>query len=225
MATSDVAICRTALANIGQVANIVSLTEQSTEAEYCRTFYPMCRDAVLEAHPWSFTIRIEEAPAQVTPPTTTWQYAYSMPNGADDILAVLPPESSNPYSQGIVPDSIALSYGAPTPIGGGFVPQQYELMTLTTGQVVICTNQPNATIVYRFKNTDVSKYSAMMTMAISHLLGSKLAGPIIQGKEGRAEAVNQLQLYRIVLDEAKVDDANQRKINPVHVPSGIAARQ
>jgi hypothetical protein len=199
--------------------------EGSVEAEYCNAFYYTCRDAVLEAHPWNFTIGHDAAPAQVTSPTLTWQYAYAMPNGADDILAVLPPQASNPYSQGIVPDSIALSYGAPTPIGGGFVPQQFELLTTSTGAIVICTNQPNAEIVYRFKNTDVSKYSAMVTVAISRLLASHLAGPVIQGKEGRDEAKNQLQLYKIALDDAKTDDANQRKINPVHVPSGIAARQ
>lgn len=227
MATSDVAICNMALSNIGQVANVVSIdpAEPSVEAEYCRVFYYTCRDAVLEAHLWSFTVRTDTAPAQVTPPTPNWEYAYAFPAGAQDIIAVLPPEAANPYAQGIVPDPIAAAYGAPTPIGGGFVPQPYELLTLSTGQTVICTNQEQAEIRYRFNNTDVSKYPATVIMAISHLLGSKLAGPVIQGKEGRAEALNQLQLYKTHLDIAKADDANQRKINPIHVPTAIAARQ
>jgi hypothetical protein len=144
MATSDVAICKMALSHIGQVANVVSIDppEGSVEAEYCNAFYYTCRDAVLEAHPWNFTIGHDAALAQVTSPTLTWQYAYAMPNGADDILAVLPPQASNPYSQGIVPDSIALSYGAPTPIGGGFVPQQFELLTTSTGAIVIRNRLP-----------------------------------------------------------------------------------
>ena len=70
---SPVDICNTALAYLGDVANVVSIdpAEGSAQAEHCARFYPLARDALLEMHDWGFATR-RVALAGLANPTTQW---------------------------------------------------------------------------------------------------------------------------------------------------------
>lgn len=67
MAT-PITVCNQALLALG-AQPIVSFEDNTTEAKLCKAHYGDARDAVLEAHNWTFATRwLELAPLDVTPP-------------------------------------------------------------------------------------------------------------------------------------------------------------
>lgn len=75
---TEVEICNAALGAIG--AELISnLGESSVEADLCRVWYPLARDAVLEDRLWSFA-KLKFAPSRLaTAPAFDWTYAYQRP--------------------------------------------------------------------------------------------------------------------------------------------------
>ena len=199
---SVVDICNLALARLGDDATVASVNppEGSAQAEHCARFYPIARDSLLELHDWKFATR--RAPlALLTETAVPWAYAYAQPAQTIRIVSVLPPS--------------AKSYAESEP---------YEMETANDGTVVLLTNVANAVARYTVRVTDPTRFSPLFTDALATLLASYLAGPVIKGDAGKAEARAQLQHFRLQLAAAKVSDANQRKVETEHTPSWIAGR-
>lgn len=209
--TSVVGICNLALSHIGNRARVMSLdpVDQTVEAEHCATFYPIARDMVLEAHPWGMALHwIDLVQLSVTPPDT-WRFVYQRPNDCRTALTVLFP-------------------GSPSDDEG----QEFIEAAVANDVRVILTNVENASLRYIKQVEDTAKYSALMVMAISRLLASFLAGPILKGTEGVKMSVAQMTLYQGqdgrggALALAKSADANARLKNTYKnfVPASIKAR-
>ena len=81
---SEVGICNQAMAWVGG-ALITSLGDGSTEARLCNAVYSDVRDAVLEAHDWTFAITRRNLPASATAPENGYATAFPIPS---DILRI-----------------------------------------------------------------------------------------------------------------------------------------
>jgi hypothetical protein len=214
--SSAIDICNLALSHLGDVASVSSIDppEGSAQAEHCARFYPIARDLLLEAHDWNFATR-RIAPALLVSTVGPWFYAYAKPNLAKKVIAVVPPSPDN-----VVPVTSALSNYDPYEglTEASQEPQPYAIETLSTGEEVICTNQAEAVVRYTVVVTDPTKFSALFTVTLSWLLASMLAGPLIKGDVGQAEAKRCLGMFKAFLAEATTADAGQGKTNVSHIP-------
>lgn len=224
---SAVEICNLALAHLGDTATVASIDppEGSAQAEHCQRFYPIARDSLLEMHFWNFAMR-REALAQITNNNAQWKYAYALPNTVLNPVSVLPPEAADDYSTKFVPTDtpyFAHNY-SPVIAAGRYVPQPYTIETLSDGTQVLYTNQENALLRYTAKVTDTAQFTPLFVMTLSWHLASMLAGPVIKGDAGAAEAKRCQQMMAAYLAQAEASDANQRSIKPEHIVAWTAGR-
>lgn len=206
---SEVDICNLALAHLGDEASVASISppDGSSQADHCARFYPIARAEMLDLYPWSFTLVRTELNLLVTGPKFGWDYAYAAPNAFVSLLGVHMPEDSDDFN-----------------------PQPFDFEALADGTNVIYSNTAGAICRYSMIVTDTSKYQPLFVNALSYLLASKLAGPIIKGDNGMQRA-QQLRAYfdRVALPQATSSDASQRRVdprkdNPLSQASWIKAR-
>lgn len=78
---SDVEICSTALTNLGAdpVSNI-NPPDDTIRAELCARLYPIARDRVLRAYPWSFANKRITLARIATAPEFEFAFAYQLPS-------------------------------------------------------------------------------------------------------------------------------------------------
>ena len=220
MAT-EVDICNIALSLLGDTATVAGINppEGSAQAEHRARFYPVARDCVLELYNWSFaTRRISLTRLDVT--NSQWAFVYAMPPMAQDILAILPPDANNDYnaSSASFPNIAGCLYTAVS------APQPFHLESLADGTQVICTDQEGAICRYQAHVTDPSLFSSLFILCVSWYLASLLAGPVIKGDMGRAEAKRCLEMFKINLGAATINDAVQRQVTPEQSVPWLAGR-
>lgn len=212
---SEVDIANLALAHLGDDATVSSFNpaEGSAQAEHCARWYPIARDSLLQQHDWGFATR-KGTLVQVNgyvDPTGEWQYAYAKPNNCIKVVEVRPPATANTLPLTSYPLSV------PAPINAGYNrPAAIEFDTITNdnGDEIIVTNQIQASIIYIIRVTDTSKFSPLFVDTLSWYLGGYLAGPVIKGEEGRAEAKGMFAIAMNLMGKATTADANQRIKRP-----------
>lgn len=167
---SVVNICNMALSQIGSDARVSSISppDGSVEAGHCADFYNLARTEMLEAGNWQFSKR-RAALASVTSVSSQWAFAYAVPSASLRILRVL--------KAGAADDADSADF-------------------MQEGDVVY-TNEENATAVYLVDVTDTTKFTPSFVSALSFLLASYIAGPIIKGSEGMkiSDAMRQRALF------------------------------
>jgi hypothetical protein len=224
---SEVDIANLALAHLGDNATIASLypPEGSAQAEHCARFYPIARDTLLEMHAWDFaTKRVNLALLDISMPE--WDYVYARPNDAVQIISILPANANDDYSTRYAPAD-NLGYTANNvPIGyaGMYVPQPFQTETYSDGTQIILADQVNAVCRYVASVSDTTKFSALFTTTLSWHLASMIAGPVIKGDVGAAEAKRCAQMASVYLGEARKSDSSQRQIKPNHIVNWVAGR-
>lgn len=199
---SDVEICNLALSHLGDTATVASIEppEGSAQAEHCARFYPVARDALLEMHAWNFATRRAVA-AELLNTWAQWQHAYAKPADCLRIIAVMHKDAPDDYSVSVASSKVGITVAEP------FVVEIGDDL-----QDVILTNQESAAVRYIARVVDSAKFSPLFVMALSHYLASMLAGPLIKGAEGKAEAKAQLQLMQGWLDRARASNSQQRHV-------------
>lgn len=224
---SAVTICNLALAHLGDTATVSSIDppEGSAQSEHCARFYQVALDGLLEMHFWNFSMRRAQL-ASVTNPWPEWKYAYAVPGDAINLISVLPPDAYDDYSTRFVPsDTPMYLYNySPMIAAGRYVPQAFTVETRPDGSQVLYTNQENAVLRYTAHVTDPTLFSPLFVMTLSWHLASMLAGPIIKGDAGAAEAKRCAQMMLLYLKEAQESDAQQRSIKPEHVVPWTSGR-
>lgn len=221
---SEVDICNIALSRLGDSATVASIDppEGSTQAEHCARFYPIARDALLEAHTWAFATK-RVLLAELVNNWAQWQYAYARPNDCVRAIAVLPKDAASDYQT-----VSAWPYPtAPMEVGAMFSvdpPQPFACEINDAGAQVVYTNQESAMLRYIARVTDTTKFSYSFTMALTWSLASMLAGPIIKGEAGRVEAQRCAQFAAQWLSQAKLHDAQQQKIDVTQNVAWVAGR-
>lgn len=200
--SSEIDIVNLALSHLGEDATVSSIDppEGSAEAEHAAMFYPMARDTLLEMHEWRFATK-RVLLALLDSDVFEWSYSYALPSGMLRALAVLP-ETSSAEDDG----------------------EDYDQQLDADDVQVILTNCEDASLKYTARVTDTTRFPPLFVEAVSWLLASHMAGPLIKGDAGRKVAASCLQTAMGFLAQAKVSDANQRKIQPVHTPGWIGGR-
>ena len=221
--TSAVDICNLALGHLGDVANVSSISppDGSAQAAHCARFYPIARDTLLEQHPWNFAMR-RSALAAVSGTIPEWDYVYAAPADLLTVVAVQGDENEDDYSTRYAPADNVIT--APTIAAGQYVPRRYTIELDANGSRVIRTDQESAQIRYVAKVTDTTKFSPTFIMALSWHLAGMLAGPIIKGDQGAAEAKRCAQMMAFYLGEARRSDSIQSNTKPEHIVTWMANR-
>lgn len=194
---SVVNICNLALSHFGQDASISAIDppDGSAEADHCAQFYPIARDEMLEAHPWTWASK-RATLAELTNDRDDWGYRYALP--AD----CLKPRR-------VLPDG----YGADQDDG---TPYQVEGTSLYS-------DEPLATLVYTFNQTDTTKFSPLFIVALSLRLGAYIVGPVLKDPTGRTQD-RLYQRSESKLGEAKASDANREKHRATYSSTAARAR-
>jgi hypothetical protein len=214
---SVVDICNLALSNLGDTATIASIDppEGSAQAEHCSRFYPVARDSLLEMHTWSFATK-RVTLALLNSGWPEWDYEYAQPSDAVNIVAVIPPDSTDDYSQALA--------NVPISAGGSYVPQSYSCEINSAGVSVILTDQTDAVLRYTAKVSDPNTFSPLFVTTLSWMLASMLAGPLLKGEAGAAESKRCMAIMMQFLSQAMESDAGQRRIAPAHKVQWISGR-
>lgn len=204
---SEVDMCNLALAHLGDEATVSSINppEGSVQASHCARFYPVARDALLEMHNWGFAVRRAQL-AQLVNDRTEWAFSYALPASTLRALSVLPPDAA---------DELAAS--------GAYSPQKYTIGATATGKALY-TNQENAVLLYIANITDTTQFSPLFVTTVSWYLASMLAGPVLKGDVGAAEAKRCMQMMGAHLKQARESDANQRNVKPTIAVPWMASR-
>lgn len=203
--TSAVSIANLALSHIGDEANLSSMTEQSVQAEHCNRYYPIARRSLIEKHTWSFATRRASLALLTEEPPSSWQFAYAIPTLCLKPFAVLMP--------GYIGDTQE---------------QDFTVETLASGNRVIYTNTEQAVLRYVVDVEDTTKFTPMFIEALSRLLASYIAGPIIKGREGMRVSQGQLEWFtQFSLPQALASDSNMSHTDLYNtfVPGGLKARR
>lgn len=216
---NEVAICNLALSHLGDVATVTSISppEGSAQAEHCARYYPIARDALLEMHSWGFATR-REVLALLADTMDQWEYVYAWPNKALKILSVILYDVENDYEIPSVEDDSVL------PAFGTYAPQPFVVETLAAGTRVILTDQETALARFIVSMSDTTLFPPLFSLALSWLLASMLAGPILKGKEGSEQGLHCYKMFAAHLAEATGGDSNQRNIKPSQLVPWIVGR-
>ena len=214
---SVVDICNAALSHIGDSANVASIDppDGSAQAGYCATFYPLALNALLEMASWGFST-VRATLAVVDNPSSTWAFAYACPSNATNLISVLSSDALDDYSQNFtrVPGTFYPDFSYSNPADNLYAPQPYAMETDGEGGLIILTNVCDAVLRFTMAVDDPTKFSPLFVMALSYLLASMLAGPIVKGEEGATMSASMLTKFQAFKVQATSSDANQRRIIP-----------
>jgi hypothetical protein len=215
---SVVDICNLALSHVGDVADVQSISppDGSVQAGFCSRFYPIALKAALEMTYWDFAMRRINLAQLATNPSTTWCFAYAVPDLMLNAIAVLSPCAQDDYSQQWG-DTDNVSWwhpmpDYPNPADVTYAPQPFVLETQTDGTQILLTNVCDAVLRYTLLVTDSTQFSGLFVMALSYQLASMLAGPLIKGEAGMTASAGMLAKAQSFMSQAKMSDANNRHL-------------
>lgn len=202
--TTDVEICKLALSNI-RAGSLNSLDDATLPAQMCKLKYPILRDFLLGQLTWGFARSIK-ALAVVTTEVFTWSQIYSYPSDCLKMLRLVGPQeelanASTSLLQRLFDEQVL-------PAGSLRNKIPHEIFTID-GNKLIGTNDEDLRIDYTVKITDPTLFSMEFVMALSHLLSSELAIPLVGVKDGRSLRSDSLQIYNQYLLDAMSSDANE----------------
>lgn len=221
---SAVDIVNLALGNLGDTATVASIDppEASVQAQLGARFYPVARDALLEMASWGFAMR-RISLAAIDNPWTQWLYAYQIPSDCLNIVAVLPYDSTGDY-EGIFETDFVPDPFDPQPPPIFYMPQEFATEVNKDGDKIILTNTESAILRYTTPVTDTTKFSPLFVVSLGWLLASMLAGPLIKGDAGAAEAKRCYEMFQVMERQAETSDAQQQIARPQPITPWIAGR-
>jgi hypothetical protein len=201
----------------------------------------VARNALLEMGSWGFATRRAKLAPLVPLPSDgldidengclvgPWRHMYALPSGVINALAVQEQQAPGEYEAWFGP--VEHDYFPPYPQGylpvpGAplVVPQPFAIETRVDGSQMVLTNVCDAVLRYTTLVEDTTKFSPLFTLALSYLLASMLAGPLIKGDAGMAAATQQMEAFNAVKGQAMASDANQRKTRVEPAVSWIRGR-
>lgn len=208
--TSEVEICNIALSNI-RAGSINSLTESSLQAQQCKLKYALLRDRCLTTPAWVFNKKVR-ALSVLTTDVFTWSYAYQYPVDALKIHRLVGAQEQLPHA-----DASVISRTVDRGLFGLNnlrLKIPYEVFNFDNVKT-IGANDSDLRVIYSAKVTDPNLFSVDFIMALSHLLSSELAIPLVGVENGRQLRNDSLTLYTKYFNAAMADNANDGYSEPV----------
>jgi hypothetical protein len=83
---TSIEICSTALLKLG-AAPITSFSDGTAESDVAARLYPVTRDGLLAAYPWSFTIAQIALTAEAAAPPADYAHSFALPAGCLRVLS------------------------------------------------------------------------------------------------------------------------------------------
>lgn len=207
--SSEVELCNLALGNI-RAGSINSLDEPSLQAQTCKLRYPFIRDRLLTEIPWGFNRKIR-ALSLLTTEIFNWAYAYQYPTDCLKIHRLVGAHEELANADADVVSRLLDSQLLPLKDLRTQIP--YEVFNFSDNKT-IGTNEADLRIDYAAKITDPTLFSPDFTLALSHLLASELAIPLVGAETGRQLRDDSLQLYTSYLSAAVANDMNDQYDTP-----------
>lgn len=185
-----------ALTRIGHMM-ISNMSEGTKSAQHCTLHYPICRDAVLRAHPWNFAIRRATLGLSAVAPNHEYTYQHVLP---DDCLKVIRTDfEANGYSGAAV-------YGFPGQMGYSSDLTPYRIESAAgIGKVLLCDND-TVKIEYIAKITDVAMFDDLFVDVLAQRLAAEIA---VAFTDTQTMAKAMWDIYSEKLREARTIDAQE----------------
>lgn len=207
---SVVQICNMALSHIGSEARVSSISppDGSVEAGHCADFYDLARTELLEPGNWNFALK-RAVLAQTTNLSEAWAYAYVKPSDCQRALRVLRP-------------SVTVTVFTQDTVGAHTDDRDSAAFDIEGD--VLFTNEPDAVLVYTRDVIDTNRFPASFTSALSFMLSSYLAGPILKGNEGTRIGDAMRQRAMAIADVSATSAANASSAETAPTSSILAVR-
>jgi hypothetical protein len=193
-----VELCNRALAYVGESPFVVSISppDDTKAAKLCQKFWPHVLEEVTQGHEWGWATKRIELTEVEDGGNDFWRYCYEEPAGMMRAIEMLPK-------------------GAPD----GFRDQsgnrvQFRREVDADGVPRLWSNLPEAWLRYSVYVTDPNLLDPWAQDACVMLLASKLAGAIMQGREGQQAMAQFGQMAMASIARAKANDGNQRILTP-----------
>jgi hypothetical protein len=202
---SVTSLCNISLSHIGS-ARIDGFYGNSEEEIQCALLYELARDALLEAHDWTFA-KSRFFMSLTAEDPTNYDYSYIYP--ADCIIPrrIINPNEVSAYSFGG-------EIGSPSIVGTPFM----EMTSPDGMQKRILTDKEDAELEYTLRITDINMMSSNFQLALTYFLGSMLVIPLKGDLKKQAELFN---LHFLFVGKAQAMNANVDNV-PVSNTSSIA---
>lgn len=220
----EVDLCNEALARIGHrpVVRSIEPPDNSAEASLCARFYQTSRDSLLESRNWKFATRRVELVEVDNDVRDDWSYAYLLPRDLMKATDVFGPQNLNDAAS--VADGAIVREADEEILPDLAAPSPYDMGVDSVGHQLLFTNQQDAILLYQARVSDTRLMSPLFREALTWILASKLAGPLIKGEAGAAEAKRCLSMAQYYLSQAATTDANQKLVKPPEDASWLRAR-
>lgn len=101
MAVSKVSICNLALRQVGE-KTIMSLDEDTKEANLCNELYDEVLEQVLETHPWNCALKRASLAETATDPAFGWSNSYQLPNDCLRVIRMEDPKMDFVVENGLL---------------------------------------------------------------------------------------------------------------------------
>lgn len=197
----QVLLCNMALSKLGSRSKIASISENSAEADACRTWYKISLAQTLSAFNWGFArAKLLLTESTSDPDSVDWAYRYDYP--ANCLLARF---IENPAGK----DEDAIPY---------------EVQYAPNATKSILTNQADAKLVYTIDVTDIAfiemypvEFINAFTSALAANMGFTLTGDkqLVQMKQ---------QEFLFLVRVAAAQDGNQEVADKPREAEGIRGR-
>lgn len=217
---TEVDICNSALAHVGERDRLTTITPPHTteEARHCARAYEEAMAELLEMHAWNFQVRKVQLTANNEDPEDSddpaWSYNYDLPEDCSEVLAVLPDEHPADYTVN----------GAPVTLDFHIKPA-YDAGDPGALTALLYCNEPDVWLRFTTNSTPaLTVVSRLFIAALTWLVAAKIAGTIVRGDVGEQMKMRCLAMFGKYLGEARIKDARQRQVDARVTPEWMRGR-
>lgn len=238
---SETTICNRALSAMGTRSTIVSLAEESNEAEQCLLHYATVRDEVLQQALWNFARRaVVLAVHKAVPgtpeggvssqtvwsddwPAPPWLYSYTYPQDCVRLRYIMVAGTSGESTSGVPIFGTASgrydAYLTANPPIRFVIANEPDVSDLD--KKVILTDVAQAMAIYTRRVENTTLWDPLFSQAVVYALATKLAVPLTGDKD---LLKNNFELYKTTIASAREADGNEGLTVQDPLPDWLAAR-